>query len=75
MAMDEQFSDVPELITQLSPEEQKIADVIEDLLQPCDRKTYGEKLKRASIRLNKSVRTIQRYVKQWEKDGLYQILN
>ena len=71
--MDDQFSDVPELITQLSPEEQKIADVIEYLLEPCDRKTYGEKLKRASIRLNKSVRTIQRYVKQWEKDGLHGI--
>jgi len=38
-----------------------------------DRKTYGEKLKRASIQLNKSVRTIQRYVKQWEKDGLHGI--
>ncbi|WP_446684072.1 hypothetical protein [Cyanobacterium sp. HL-69] len=34
--MDDQFSDAPELITQLSPEEQKIADVIEDLLEPCD---------------------------------------
>ncbi|WP_069789833.1 Mu transposase C-terminal domain-containing protein [Cyanobacterium sp. IPPAS B-1200] len=70
MDIDNHFSDLPDLISQLSPEEQKIADVIEDLLQPCDRKTYGEKLKRASIQLNKSVRTIQRYVKQWENNGL-----
>ncbi|WP_017295239.1 Mu transposase C-terminal domain-containing protein [Geminocystis herdmanii] len=70
MTIDDQFSDSPELISQLSPEEQKIADVIEDLLQPCDRKSYGEKLKQASTQLNKSVRTIQRYVKQWEENGL-----
>ncbi|WP_330204901.1 hypothetical protein [Cyanobacterium sp. Dongsha4] len=39
MTIDDQFSDSPELISQLSPEEQKIANVIEDLLQPCDKKT------------------------------------
>jgi len=39
MTINDQFSDSPELISQLSPEEQQIADVIEDLLQPCDRKT------------------------------------
>lgn len=70
MTNENQISESQELISQLSPEEQKIADVIEDLLQPCDRKTYGEKLKQASTKLNKSVRTIQRYVKQWEENGL-----
>ncbi|BAQ62940.1 hypothetical protein GM3708_3346 [Geminocystis sp. NIES-3708] len=34
MTIDDQFSDSPELISQLSPEEQKIAHFIEDLLQP-----------------------------------------
>ena len=74
MTVDDQFSESPELISQLSPEEQKIADVIEDLLRPCDRKTYGEKLKQASTKLNKSVRTIQRYVKRWEDNGLVSIV-
>jgi putative transposase len=74
MAIDDQFSESLKLISQLSPKEQKIADVIQDLLQPCDKKTYGEKLKQASIKLNKSVRTIQRYVKQWEKKGLVGIV-
>ncbi|PHV61494.1 Mu transposase C-terminal domain-containing protein [Cyanobacterium aponinum] len=74
MTIDNQFSDSPELISQLSPEDQKIADVIENLLQPCDKKTYGKKLKQASDQLKKSVRTIQRYVKQWEENGLVGIL-
>lgn len=31
-------------------------------------------MKQASTQLNKSVRTIQRYVKQWEENGLLGIL-
>ncbi|BAQ61908.1 Tn552 transposase [Geminocystis sp. NIES-3708] len=73
MTNENQISESQELISQLSPEEQAIADVIEDLVQPCDRKTYGAKLKKAAETLNKSVRTVQRYVKEWEEKGLLAI--
>ncbi|BAQ63848.1 Mu transposase C-terminal domain-containing protein [Geminocystis sp. NIES-3709] len=73
MTIENQISESQELISQLSPEEQAIADVIEDLVQPCDRKTYGAKLKKAAETLNKSVRTVQRYIKEWEEKGLLAI--
>ncbi len=37
------------------------------------RKTYGAKLKKAAETLNKSVRTVQRYIKEWEEKGLLAI--
>jgi putative transposase len=36
------------------------------LLEPCDRATYGQKLKEAAEKLDVSVRTVQRLVKKWE---------
>lgn len=44
--------------------------VIQKLLEPCDRKTYGQRLKAAAEKLECSVRTVQRLVKKWEEDGL-----
>jgi len=44
--------------------------VIQSLLEPCDRATYGEKLHDAAQQLGCSVRTVQRLVKRWETEGV-----
>lgn len=44
--------------------------IIQKLIEPCDRKTYGDRLKSAAEKLNCSVRTVQRLVKKWEDGGL-----
>jgi len=58
------------IVTQVSDEAKLKMEVIQSLLESCDRKTYGERLKKAADKLGKSVRTVQRLVKKWEKDGL-----
>lgn len=45
-------------------------EIIKSLLEPCDRQTYGERLKDAAKKLGKSVRTVQRLVQKWEEEGL-----
>ncbi|MEH2413298.1 Mu transposase C-terminal domain-containing protein [Nostoc sp.] len=58
------------IVTQLSEEAQLKLEVIQSLLEPCDRTTYGQKLREAAEKLNVSLRTVQRLVKNWEQDGL-----
>lgn len=55
---------------QLSQEAQLKLEVIQSLLEKCDRTTYGQKLKEAAEKLGVSVRTVQRLVKKWEQDGI-----
>ncbi len=45
-------------------------EVIQFLAEPCDRKTYSERLREAAKRLDCSLRTVQRLTKKWEEDGL-----
>ena len=56
--------------SELSDEAKLKLEIIESLSEPCDRKTYGAKLEEAARKLNKSKRTVQRLVKQWEDEGL-----
>ncbi len=59
------------IITELaSPDARLKLEVIQTLIEPCDRKTYGDRLKSAAKKLNCSVRTVQRLVKKWEEEGL-----
>lgn len=58
------------IVTELSEEAQLKLEVIQTLLEPCDRTTYGQKLKEAADTLGVTVRTVQRLVKKWEEDGL-----
>ncbi|MEC4990321.1 MAG: Mu transposase C-terminal domain-containing protein [Oscillatoria sp. PMC 1068.18] len=58
------------IITDFSEEERLKLEVIESLMEPCDRVTYGQKLKDAAKKLGKSKRTVQRLVQKWEKEGL-----
>ncbi|MGK7899002.1 MAG: Mu transposase C-terminal domain-containing protein [Xenococcus sp. (in: cyanobacteria)] len=59
-----------EIVTELDEETQKKIEVIKTLLEPCDRATYGQRLKDAAEKLGKSKRTVQRLVKKWEEEGL-----
>ncbi|WP_432813325.1 Mu transposase C-terminal domain-containing protein [Pantanalinema sp. GBBB05] len=60
-----------EIIAEVISAEAKLKlEVIQKLIEPCDRKTYGERLKAAAEKLNCNVRTVQRLVKKWEDEGL-----
>lgn len=59
-----------EIVTDLSDEARIRQEVISSLLEPCDRITYGQRQREAAEKLGKSVRTVRRLVKQWEKEGL-----
>ncbi|MFW6357992.1 MAG: helix-turn-helix domain-containing protein, partial [Chroococcales cyanobacterium] len=58
------------IVTELSEEGRLKLEIIESLLEPCDRTTYGQRLKEAAKKLGKSKRTVQRLVQKWEKEGL-----
>ena len=72
MSVDESdnLAQVDEIVTELSDEAKLKMEVIQSLLEPCDHTTYGQRLREAAAKLRKSVRTVQRLVKQWEKEGL-----
>lgn len=59
-----------EIVTELDEEAQLKLEVIQSLLEPCNRATYSKKLKEATEKLGKSKRTVQRLVKKWEEEGL-----
>ena len=59
-----------EVISELDKEGQLKLEVIQTLLEPCDRSTYGKRLREAAKKLGKSKRTVQRLVKKWEEEGL-----
>jgi putative transposase len=58
------------IVTELSEAAQLKVQVIHTLLEPCDRATYGQKLRDAAEKLGISVRSVQRLVKRWEQNGL-----
>jgi putative transposase len=58
------------IINELSAEAQLKLEVIQSLIEPCDRATYGQKLRDAAEQLGVSVRSVQRLVKRWEQQGL-----
>nr|WP_290225440.1 Mu transposase C-terminal domain-containing protein [Trichocoleus desertorum] len=58
------------IINELSAEAQLKLEVIQSLIEPCDRATYGHKLRDAAENLGVSVRSVQRLVKRWEQEGL-----
>jgi putative transposase len=45
-------------------------EVIQSLLEPCDRVTYGQRLKEGAQKLGISVRSLQRLFKKYQKEGL-----
>lgn len=57
------------IVEHLDEEAQLKLDIIHSLLEPCDRITYGDRLRDAAEKLGCSVRTVQRLVKKWEIEG------
>ena len=66
--------DAPAIVAELSQEARLKMEIIESLLESCDRQTYGERLKDAAKKLGKSVRTVQRLVQKWEGEGLLALI-
>lgn len=58
------------IVSEISGEAELKMDIIQRLLEPCDRGTYGQRLTEAAEKLGKSKRTVQRLVKKWEEEGL-----
>ena len=50
--------------------DRQLLDLLQPLMEPCDRKTYSERLKDVTEKLGKSKRTVQRLMKCWQKEGL-----
>ncbi|MBD2131546.1 Mu transposase C-terminal domain-containing protein [Sphaerospermopsis sp. FACHB-1094] len=59
-----------DIITELSASDKEVLELIQKLLEPCDRQTYGERQREVAAKLGKSVRTVRRLVKKWEEQGL-----
>lgn len=53
-----------EVVVEFDEEAQLKIDIIHTLLEPCDRKTYGKRLKEAAEKLGKSKRTVHPIVRQ-----------
>ena len=68
--MNSNNSDRHKIVTELSEEIKRKMEIIESLMEPCDHKTYRKKLKKASKKLGKSKRTVQRLLKRWENEGI-----
>ncbi|MBT9313803.1 DDE-type integrase/transposase/recombinase [Leptothoe kymatousa TAU-MAC 1615] len=58
------------MATELSKEAQFKLEVLQTLIEPCDRVTYGKKLRDAAEKLGCSVRSVQRLIKRWETEGV-----
>ena len=58
------------IVNELDSEAQLKLEVIQSLIEPCDRATYGQKLREAAEKLGVSVRQVQRLVKRWEQEGV-----
>ena len=58
---------------ELSPKERDRAEVIQTLLEPCDRAVYGQKLRAGAEKLGISVRSLQRLFKRYQEEGLFAV--
>ena len=68
--MNAKNNDIHSITTELSEEAKLKLEIIESLIEPCDRATYGQRLTEAAHKLGKSKRTVQRLMQKWEEEGL-----
>jgi putative transposase len=68
--IDNQKPAVGEIVPEIADDNKQLLEVIQKLLEPCDRITYGQRQREAAAQLGKSVRTVRRLVKKWEEEGL-----
>lgn len=55
---------------ELTEDAQRKLEVIQTLLEPCDRATYGERLREGARKLGLSIRSVQRMFKRYQEDGI-----
>ncbi len=58
------------IASEISGEAQLKLEIIQSLLEPCDRSTYGQRLKDGAEKLGISVRSVQRLFKKYQEQGL-----
>ncbi len=58
------------IVSELSGEAKVKLEVILSLIEPCDRATYGERLREGAKKLGISVRSVQRLFKKYQEEGL-----
>jgi putative transposase len=58
------------IVSELSGEARVKLEVIQSLIEPCDRATYGERLREGAKNLGISVRSVQRLFKTYQEEGL-----
>ncbi len=58
------------IVSELSGEARVKLEVIQSLIEPCDRTTYGERLREGAKKLGISVRSVQRLFKKYQEEGL-----
>ena len=58
------------IVSELSGEARVKLEVIQSLIEPCDRTTYGERLREGAKKLGVSVRSVQRLFKKYQEEGL-----
>lgn len=63
-------SNVENALVDISAEAQQKLEVIHGLLEPCDRATYGQRLRDGAEKLGISVRSLQRIFKEYQNVGL-----
>jgi putative transposase len=62
------------IVTELNPAGQLKLEVIQSLLEPGDRVTYGQRLRDGTQKLEISVRSIQRLFKKYQEQGLVALI-
>jgi putative transposase len=63
------------IASELPEEARPKLEVIQSLLEPCDRVTYGERLREGAEKLGLSVRSVQRLFKKYKEKGLIALLS
>lgn len=58
------------IVDDLPPEAQLKLKVIQSLLEPCDRREYGLRLREGAEKLGLSVRSVQRLFRRYQKEGI-----
>ena len=58
------------LASELPPLGKVKLEVIQSLIEPCDRPTYGQRLREGAQKLGVSVRSVQRLFKKYQEEGL-----
>jgi hypothetical protein len=62
------------IVTELSSEGQVKLEVMQSLLEPCDRVTSGQRLRDGAQKLDISVRSVQRLFKKYQEQGLVALI-